>query len=121
MGITLAGLRQKRLRVGGAGSDEHAADKTADDRLAGNNRRTSETHPREYFLIRAARQQRLNRRSSRPRRRGCSPPSGGCAERGLSCLRITHNLAIVPELCEQTAVLYLGRIAGLRPTAATAG
>ena len=39
------------------------------------------------------------------------------AERGLSCLLITHNLAIVPELCEQTAVLYLGRIAETGPTA----
>jgi oligopeptide/dipeptide ABC transporter ATP-binding protein len=38
-------------------------------------------------------------------------------ERGLSCLLITHNLAIVPELCEQTAVLYLGRIAETGPTA----
>ena len=39
------------------------------------------------------------------------------AERGLSCLLITHNLAIVPELCEQTTVLYLGRIAETGPTA----
>jgi oligopeptide/dipeptide ABC transporter ATP-binding protein len=39
------------------------------------------------------------------------------AERGLSCLLITHNLAIVPELCERTAVLYLGRIAETGPTA----
>ena len=39
------------------------------------------------------------------------------AERELSCLLITHNLAIVPELCEQTAVLYLGRIAETGPTA----
>jgi oligopeptide/dipeptide ABC transporter ATP-binding protein len=39
------------------------------------------------------------------------------AERGLSCLLITHNLAIVTELCEQTAVLYLGRIAETGPTA----
>ena len=39
------------------------------------------------------------------------------AERGLSCLLITHNLAIVPELCEHTAVLYLGRIAETGPTA----
>jgi oligopeptide/dipeptide ABC transporter ATP-binding protein len=37
-------------------------------------------------------------------------------ERGLSCLLITHNLAIVTELCEQTAVLYLGRIAETGPT-----
>jgi oligopeptide/dipeptide ABC transporter ATP-binding protein len=39
------------------------------------------------------------------------------AERGLACLLITHNLAIVPELCEHTAVLYLGRIAETGPTA----
>ena len=39
------------------------------------------------------------------------------AERALSCLLITHNLAIVGELCEQTAVLYLGRIAETGPTA----
>jgi oligopeptide/dipeptide ABC transporter ATP-binding protein len=38
-------------------------------------------------------------------------------ERGLSCLLITHNLAIVTELCERTAVLYLGRIAESGPTA----
>src|ERR1700751_5265172 len=39
------------------------------------------------------------------------------AERGLSCLLITHNLAIVPELCAQTAVLYLGRLAETGPPA----
>ena len=33
------------------------------------------------------------------------------AERRLAYLLITHNLAIVSELCEQTAVLYLGRVA----------
>ncbi len=38
-------------------------------------------------------------------------------ERALAYLLITHNLAIVPELCEQTAVLYLGRIAEAGPTA----
>jgi len=39
------------------------------------------------------------------------------AERKLSYLLITHNLAIVAELCEQTAVLYLGRVAETGPTA----
>jgi len=39
------------------------------------------------------------------------------AERELSYLLITHNLAIVTELCEQTAVLYLGRVAETGPTA----
>jgi oligopeptide/dipeptide ABC transporter ATP-binding protein len=38
-------------------------------------------------------------------------------ERALAYLLITHNLAIVPELCEQTAVLYLGRIVETGPTA----
>ena len=38
-------------------------------------------------------------------------------ERALAYLLITHNLAIVPELCEQTAVLYLGRIVESGPTA----
>jgi oligopeptide/dipeptide ABC transporter ATP-binding protein len=38
------------------------------------------------------------------------------AERGLACLLITHNLAIVSELCEQTTVLYLGRVAESGPT-----
>lgn len=40
------------------------------------------------------------------------------AGRSLSYLLITHNLAIVSELCEQTAVLYLGRIAESGPTGA---
>jgi peptide/nickel transport system ATP-binding protein len=40
------------------------------------------------------------------------------AERGLAYLLITHNLAIVSELCEQTTVLYLGRVAESGPTAA---
>ena len=39
------------------------------------------------------------------------------AERELSYLLITHNLAIVTELCEQTAVLYLGRVVETGPTA----
>jgi peptide/nickel transport system ATP-binding protein len=38
-------------------------------------------------------------------------------ERSLSYLLITHNFAIVTELCEQTAVLYLGRVAESGPTA----
>jgi len=38
-------------------------------------------------------------------------------ERALAYLLITHNLAIVPELCERTAVLYLGRIVETGPTA----
>ena len=32
------------------------------------------------------------------------------ADRNLAYLLITHNLGIVSELCEQTAVLYLGRV-----------
>jgi oligopeptide/dipeptide ABC transporter ATP-binding protein len=43
------------------------------------------------------------------------------AERRLSYLLITHNLAIVSELCEQTAVLYLGRVAEIGPTAELLG
>ena len=39
-------------------------------------------------------------------------------ERKLSYLLITHNFAIVSELCEHTAVLYLGRIAESGPTSA---
>ena len=39
------------------------------------------------------------------------------AERELSYLLITHNLAVVSELCEQTTVLYLGRVAETGPTA----
>ena len=38
------------------------------------------------------------------------------AERQLSYLLITHNLGVVSELCEQTAVLYLGRVAESGPT-----
>jgi oligopeptide/dipeptide ABC transporter ATP-binding protein len=38
------------------------------------------------------------------------------ADRSLSYLLITHNFAIVSELCEQTAVLYFGRIAESGPT-----
>jgi oligopeptide/dipeptide ABC transporter ATP-binding protein len=37
-------------------------------------------------------------------------------ERQLSYLLITHNLGVVSELCEQTAVLYLGKIAEIGPT-----
>ena len=37
-------------------------------------------------------------------------------ERRLSYLLITHNLAVVHELCERTAVLYLGRVAESGPT-----
>jgi peptide/nickel transport system ATP-binding protein len=40
------------------------------------------------------------------------------AERNLSYLLITHNFGIVSELCEQTAVLYLGRVAETGPTGA---
>ena len=38
------------------------------------------------------------------------------ASRKLSYLLITHNFGIVSELCEQTAVLYLGRVAETGPT-----
>jgi len=38
-------------------------------------------------------------------------------ERQLAYLLITHNLAIIPELCEQAVVLYLGRVAETGPTA----
>jgi oligopeptide/dipeptide ABC transporter ATP-binding protein len=38
------------------------------------------------------------------------------AERSLSYLLITHNFAVASELCEQTAVLYLGRLAESGPT-----
>ena len=38
-------------------------------------------------------------------------------ERRLSYLLITHNFAVVSQLCEQTAVLYLGRLAETGPTA----
>jgi oligopeptide/dipeptide ABC transporter ATP-binding protein len=37
-------------------------------------------------------------------------------ERRLSYLLITHNFGVVSELCEQTAVLYLGRVAESGPT-----
>ena len=37
-------------------------------------------------------------------------------ERALAYLLITHNLAIIPGLCEQTVVLYLGRVAESGPT-----
>jgi len=39
------------------------------------------------------------------------------SERGLAYLLITHNFGVVSELCEQTAVLYLGRVAEIGPTA----
>ncbi len=38
------------------------------------------------------------------------------ADRSLGYLLITHNVAIVSELCEQTAVLYLGRVVESGPT-----
>jgi oligopeptide/dipeptide ABC transporter ATP-binding protein len=37
-------------------------------------------------------------------------------ERRLAYLLITHNLAVVSELCEQTAVLYLGHLVESGPT-----
>jgi oligopeptide/dipeptide ABC transporter ATP-binding protein len=40
------------------------------------------------------------------------------AQRSLSYLLITHNFGIVSELCERTAVLYLGRVAESGPTGA---
>jgi peptide/nickel transport system ATP-binding protein len=43
------------------------------------------------------------------------------AQRSLSYLLITHNFGIVSELCEQTAVLYLGRVAESGPTGALLG
>jgi peptide/nickel transport system ATP-binding protein len=43
------------------------------------------------------------------------------AQRNLAYLLITHNLAIVSELCERTAVLYLGRVAESGPTGALLG
>jgi len=43
------------------------------------------------------------------------------AQRNLAYLLITHNLGIVSELCEQTAVLYLGRVAESGPTGALLG
>jgi peptide/nickel transport system ATP-binding protein len=39
------------------------------------------------------------------------------ASRDLSYLLITHNFGVVSELCEQTAVLYLGRVVESGPTA----
>src|SRR5262249_45000162 len=42
-------------------------------------------------------------------------------QRSLAYLLITHNLAIVSELCEQTAVLYLGRVVESGPTGALLG
>jgi oligopeptide/dipeptide ABC transporter ATP-binding protein len=39
------------------------------------------------------------------------------AARNLAYLLITHNFGVVSELCEQTAVLYLGRLAETGPTA----
>jgi oligopeptide/dipeptide ABC transporter ATP-binding protein len=38
------------------------------------------------------------------------------SERDLAYLLITHNFGVVSELCEQTAVLYLGRICEIGPT-----
>jgi len=38
------------------------------------------------------------------------------ADRNLAYLLITHNLGIITELCEQTAVLYLGRVVESGPT-----
>jgi oligopeptide/dipeptide ABC transporter ATP-binding protein len=38
------------------------------------------------------------------------------AERSLSYLLISHNFGVVSELCGQTAVLYLGKIAEIGPT-----
>ena len=38
------------------------------------------------------------------------------SRRNLAYLLITHNLGIVSELCEQTAVLYLGRVVESGPT-----
>jgi len=40
------------------------------------------------------------------------------AEHALSYLLISHNLAVIDELCEQTAVLYLGRVVERGPTSA---
>jgi oligopeptide/dipeptide ABC transporter ATP-binding protein len=37
-------------------------------------------------------------------------------ERGLAYVLISHNLAVVEQLCEETAVLYLGRIVAHGPT-----
>ena len=43
------------------------------------------------------------------------------ADRNLAYLLITHNLGIVSELCEQTAVLYLGRVVESGPTSVLLG
>jgi oligopeptide/dipeptide ABC transporter ATP-binding protein len=43
------------------------------------------------------------------------------AGRSLSYLLITHNFAVVSQLCEQTAVLYLGRVVESGPTGALLG
>ena len=43
------------------------------------------------------------------------------ADRNLAYLLITHNLGILSELCEQTAVLYLGRVMESGPTASLLG
>ena len=43
------------------------------------------------------------------------------ADRRLSYLLITHNFGIVSELCEQTVVLYLGRVAESGPTGVLLG
>ena len=43
------------------------------------------------------------------------------SERDLAYLLITHNFGVVSELCEQTAVLYLGRVAEIGPTAKLLG
>ncbi len=43
------------------------------------------------------------------------------AKRSLSYLLITHNFGIVSELCEQTAVLYLGRVVERGPTGVLLG
>jgi peptide/nickel transport system ATP-binding protein len=43
------------------------------------------------------------------------------ADRKLAYLLITHNLGIVSELCEQTAVLYLGRVVESGATSALLG
>jgi oligopeptide transport system ATP-binding protein len=37
-------------------------------------------------------------------------------ERGLAYVLISHNLAVVERLCEETAVLYLGRVVERAPT-----
>jgi oligopeptide/dipeptide ABC transporter ATP-binding protein len=42
-------------------------------------------------------------------------------KRNLSYLLITHNFGIVSELCEQTAVLYLGRLVESGPTGVLLG